>query len=251
MISGVVNWHIGRCGSSVLGALLAQHSQIDYANEIYSRYMPRRRGFEVVPAMDRVLDESRANIFKNWHLIEVKHLADQNLGLYPDCDLGDWLDLMLSRGYRHHIVMCRRNGLRRIVSHLRAARTGQYVVSASISPQPPMAVHIDINSIQHGFASRPLLSWLDLYEQSHERLLRRLECYSNELEFIEIVYEKHVQQNPIDAYGMVCDLLGLELEHVTIQHQRINPGSMSTLISNFDQVKSCLLPTRFAWMLDE
>ncbi len=251
MISGVVNWHIGRCGSSVLGALLAQHSQIDYANEIYSRYMPQRRGSKCLPAMDKVLDDSRAHVIKDWHLIEVKHLDDQNLGLYPELDLGDWINLMLSRGYRHHIVMRRRNGLRRIVSHLRAAKTGQYIVSVSTPPRQSLSVHIDLDSIQHGFACRSLLSWLELYEQGHERMLKCLESYCNKLDSLELIYECHIEQNPIDAYGMVCDFLGIHAEPVVIQYRRINSGSLSSLISNFDQVKSCLSSTRFAWMLDE
>ena len=250
MVLGIVNWHIGRCGSSVLGALLAQHSQIAYSNEIYSQYMPRRRGSQVLPAIDKVLDDSMVHAFKDWHLFEVKYLADQNLGLYPECDLDDWINLTLSRGYRHHLVMRRRNGLRRIVSHLRAAKTGQYVVRASTSPRQPLAVYVNVDCIQHGFSSRSLLSWLDLYEQGHEHLLKRLNFYRNQLDFLELVYENHIEQNPLDAYGMVCDFLDIQLEPVEIQHRRINSGNLSELISNFDHVKSCLSPTRFAWMLD-
>ena len=59
---GVVNWHIGRCGSSVLGSLLAQHPEITYSNEIFSPYMPRRRGERVLPPLNAVVDLSLIHI---------------------------------------------------------------------------------------------------------------------------------------------------------------------------------------------
>ena len=50
-MNGVVTWHQGRCGSSVLGSLLNQHSRIQAQNEIFSGYMPRRWGEKPVPPM--------------------------------------------------------------------------------------------------------------------------------------------------------------------------------------------------------
>ena len=156
-MNGVVNWHIGRCGSSVLGSLLAQHSQIAYSNEIYSRYMPRRRGNQVLPSLGQVLDSAREGLDRPWHLFEVKHLSDQNLGLYQNLSRLDWLQYLIANGYHHHLVMRRRNGLRRIVSHLRAAQTGQYVVNSVCRSQPHLQVEVSMGSIVHGFASRSLL----------------------------------------------------------------------------------------------
>ena len=246
--SGVVNWHIGRCGSSVLGSLLAQHSQLFYSNEIYSYLMPRRRGNQVLPKIDQVLDASRAEVSAQWHLIEIKHLADQNLGLYPKLQPSDWLELLMSRGYHHHLLMRRRNGLRRIVSHLRAARTGQYVRSASSAQQDSVAVEINIHSIQHGFARRPLLDWLALYEHGHSQMLGLLQA--QHLSYLELTYEDHIEHGPKHGYHLVCDFLGIEAEDVTVDLCRINRGSLPELISNFDAVRDCLQPTRFAWMLD-
>ena len=98
MLSGVVNWHIGRCGSSVLGSLLAQHPSIAYSNEIYSRYMPRRRGSLSVPTIDSVLDVSeQAASQRGLHFFEVKHLPDQNIGLYPQLEVQDWLNHFFTR----------------------------------------------------------------------------------------------------------------------------------------------------------
>ena len=54
---GLLTWHQGRCGSSVLGSLLGQHPQITVHNEIFSKYMPRRRGNDPLPSMAEVFAE--------------------------------------------------------------------------------------------------------------------------------------------------------------------------------------------------
>ena len=249
---GLVNWHIGRCGSSVLGSLLEQHSQVAYSNEIYSRYMPRRRNCQVLPSIEQVLDNSLREVAADWHLIEIKHLVDQNLGLYPNLNVRDWLDVLMARGYRHHLLLRRRNGLRRIVSHLRAARTGQYVLSASTQAQPPMAVEVNLNSIKHGFANRSLLDWLYRYERGHTQMLQVFHAARHQypdVAWLELSYEEHIEQDPRLAYGMVCDFLGIDRETVEVRHRRINPGPLPLLISNYDDVRDCLESTRFAWML--
>ena len=67
-----------------LGSLLAQHPSIAYSNEIYSRYMPRRRGSSSLPSIESVLDSAeQTSVAGGLHYFEVKHLPDQNLGLYP------------------------------------------------------------------------------------------------------------------------------------------------------------------------
>ena len=201
-----------------------------------------------MPSIDQVLDSSKPDASALWHLIEIKHLADQNLGLYPKLKPADWVQLLISRGYSHHLLMRRRNGLRRIVSHLRAACTGQYVLATSAAPQGPSALEINLHSIQHGFACRPLLEWLELYEHGHNQMLGLLQA--QHLSYLELTYEDHIEHEPRRAYDLVCSFLGLKAERVILDHRRINPGPLPELISNFEAVRDCLLPTRFAWMLD-
>ena len=95
--------------------------------------MPRRRGLSSLPTIDSVLEQAeQASTGCDLHLFEVKHLPDQNLGLYPQLEVQDWLNLFFAQGYRHHLLMRRRNGLRRIISHVRASQSGQYVVGRSV-----------------------------------------------------------------------------------------------------------------------
>ena len=255
MVAGVVNWHIGRCGSSVLGSLLAQHPSIAYSNEIYSRYMPRRRGTSSLPSLESVLMEAeQVSPGCELHFFEVKHLPDQNLGLYPRLDAKDWLNLFFARGYKHHLLMSRRNGLRRIVSHLRAAQSGQYVLGASDAVGHISPITVPLDGIAHGFGNRTLLGWLAVYERGHHSMhecLYAMRQSHPEFSWLELVYEDQIELDPYMAYRDVCAFLALPHVDVHLHQRKINPGRLTDLIANFEDVRDCLSPTRFAWMLSE
>ena len=80
MIS-LVTWHQGRCGSSVLGSLLNQHSQIQALNEVFSKYMPRRRGDQPLPPLGDVIDAAVLACKKPVLNVEIKYLSAQNFAL--------------------------------------------------------------------------------------------------------------------------------------------------------------------------
>ena len=252
---GVVNWHVGRCGSSVLGSLLAQHPSIAYSNEIYSPYMPRRRGTSFLPSIGSVLEQAeQAKSGFDLHLFEVKHLPDQNLGLYPQLRVQDWLNLFFSQGYKHHLLMRRRNGLRRIVSHFRAAHSGQYVLGTSGDVVNSSPITIPLKEIVHGFGTRTLLGWLEEYDRGHQLMqdcFDVLDQSNSDFSWLELVYEDHIEHDPHNAYRMVCDFLGLHPVDVDLRYRKMSPGRLVDLIANLDEVRDCLSPTRFAWMLSE
>ena len=252
---GVVNWHVGRCGSSVLGSLLAQHPSIVYSNEIYSRYMPRRRGSSSLPSIGSVLEQAEQAVSgSDLHLFEVKHLPDQNLGLYPQLELQDWLNHFYAQGYKHHLLMRRRNGLRRIVSHVRAAQSGQYVLGSSSDVVNGSPITIPLEGIVHGFGTRTLLGWLEEYERGHEDMqscLDALDQSNPDFSWLELVYEDQIEHDPRMAYRDVCNFLGLPAVDVDLRYRKISPGRLVDLIDNLDEVRDCLSPSRFAWMLSE
>jgi hypothetical protein len=215
--------------------------------------MPRRRGDQLLPSLGHVLDSAREGLDSPFHLFEIKHLAEQNIGLYPSLSRLDWLQFFISKGYSYHLVMRRRNGLRRIVSHLRAAQTGQYVVSSVLQPQLPLKVEVSLDLIVHGFASHSLLEWLEIYEQGHLDMISSMNdlCMQDQsIELMELTYEDHIQDDPVKAYRMVCEFLSVPCEPVDVHYAAINPGLLIDLISNFDAVCDYLSDSRFAWMLE-
>ena len=249
---GVATWHEGRCGSSVLGALLNQHSQIQAANEIFSRYMPRRWGDKPVPAIPDVLHQAMATASKPVLQIEIKSLRAQNRSLYPGLTLEDWLDQLFAHGFQRQVILHRRNGLRRLVSHLMAQRSGVFVQSAAepLAERPPLL--IDTATIQEGAETHDLVHWLDLYATTHQQLVEALErfCVAQGLPApLELVYEESLEADPQVAYRELCTWLELEPEPVTLLHRRINPEPLPQLIANWEEICSLIEPTPYAWML--
>ena len=254
-MNGVVNWHLGRCGSSVLGSLLDQHPDVGYSNEIFSPYMPRRRGVRILPTIEQVVADSAYGLRSDVHLFEVKHLPAQNLGLYPSLGVADWLQIFRGLGYQSHILLHRRNGLRRMVSHVRAAESGVYVASIhsqnrDLSPK----LMLPLVGIRHGFEVRSLLGWLQEYErgwQQMQALFSQCAQDCSNFRWLSLTYEDDLVQSPLDGYQRVCSFLGLSAFEPNLRYRKLNPGSLSELIANWDEIRALLTPTPFAWMLED
>ena len=249
---GVATWHEGRCGSTVLGSLLNQHSQIQPANEIFSRYMPRRWGGQPVPEMGKVLHQAVEENSKPILQIEIKSLRAQNRSLYPELTLNHWFDQLLAHGFRRQLILHRRNGLRRLVSHLMAQRSGVFVQAAAepLLERPPLQVNTA--AIREGAETHDLLHWLDLYASTHRQLVKALERWTalhGLLPPLQLVYEETLEADPQVAYRQLCAWLDLEVEPVTLLYRRINPEPLPQLIANWEEIRGLLEPTPHAWML--
>jgi hypothetical protein len=251
---GLVTWHQGRCGSSVLGSLLNQHSQIQALNEVFSKYMPRRRGDQPIPTMAEVLNNSVLACVKPVLNVEIKYLSAQNFALYPTAHLDHWFSELSGHGLHRHLLIHRRNGLRRVVSHLMAQRTGVYVQHKRVLPASDLSrqLTIDRASITEGFETHSLLGWLEIYDQAHQQMREGLAAWClqhRQPAPLELFYEEVIEPSPQLAYGQVCAALGLEPEPAVVELQRINPEPLAQLISNWSEIEALLAPTRFAWML--
>ena len=158
------------------------------------------------------------------------------------------------RGYKHHLLLRRRNGLRRVISHLRAAHSGQYVLSSSSTVAHSAPITIPLEGIVHGFGTRTLLGWLEEYERGHDAMRLCLSAMGKlhpEFSWLELVYEDQIEPDPYIAYRDVCSFLDLPVIDVNLRYRKISPGRLVELIANLDEVRDCLLSTRFAWMLSE
>lgn len=113
---GVVIWHIGRCGSTVLGTMLDQHPSIQWENEIFNPLLRAKREGRAVPAIDTALAEVAGRRTRPIQIAEVKFLADQHLSVFG-CSLEEMIEVFLSRGYSRFVILNRVNYLSRMVSH--------------------------------------------------------------------------------------------------------------------------------------
>ena len=217
--------------------------------------MPRRRGDRALPAIEQVVADFRGCVQRDFYLFEVKHLPAQNLGLYPSLDVADWLQKFRELGCQSHILLYRRNGLRRMLSHVRAAESGVYVSSIQ-SPdcEPSPKLILPLEGIRHGFEVRSLLGWLQEYErgwQQMKTLFNKCARDSSDFRWLSLTYEDDLAQSPLEGYQRVCSFLGLSAFEPNLRCRKLNPGSLSALIANWDEIRALLASTPFAWMLED
>lgn len=237
--------------------MLGQHPQIQSENEIFSCFMPRRRGEAPLPTMGGVFSQAKGRRCKPIQLIEIKYLSSQNRGLYPESDLQAWLREAAKHGFNSHILLQRRNGLRRIISHLIAQKTGVYVLRAeetSSSPTKKEAIEINCQSIHEGFETHSLLEWLEIYEASYLKMQETLSQWATSEgcpQPLFLNYEEDLEDMPQIGYAKVCAYLDVTTYHPFLKLRRINDLPLHQLIDNWGTLEALIKPTRFAWMLHQ
>jgi hypothetical protein len=207
--------------------------------------------------MKHVFAAAEASRRLDFQVVEIKYLKAQNLGLYEDAELEDWLGCARQGGFAMHLLMHRRNGLRRMISHLMAQRTGVYVLKDGhevVQKAASEPIAIDFENIQEGFEQHGLLQWLELYEQTFCTMRERLVDWCTrhgEPAPLVLSYDDDIKDSPLIGYRKVCDYLGVEPVESTVRLHQINNKPLPELILNFDAVATLLRPSRFAWMLDD
>ena len=185
--------------------------------------------------------------------IEIKSLRAQNRSLYADLPLERWFEQLLVHGFRRQLILHRCNGLRRMVSHLMAQRSGVYVQAADAPEQERSPLLVNTAAIQEGAETHDLVHWLDIHAATHREMVEALQhfCASHALPApLQLVYEESVEADPQVAYRQVCEWLELKPEPVTLLHRRINPEPLAQLIVNWEEICQLIEPTHHAWMLE-
>jgi len=240
----VAMFHAGRCGSTVLGNMLNAHSKIFWANEIFNTFA-RPDGSKVPDKyLESVINNSRNRRISNTYGFETKYLPQQHLS--SSClniSLSEYVKSLRALGFGYFISLHRKNYLRRAISAQIGREHRQWHVKEKTLPTK---VTIDIDSFQTGMRIEPLIDLFSSMDESYERLRDCLPANS-----LFLNYEDSIQDDPILAYTLVCDYLGLEHEKPKIELRRTNPFSFEQMVSNFDEVKSALMDTKYSWMLDD
>lgn len=256
----IAAFHVGRCGSRVLGDLLKQHSNVVWDGELFS---PGR--LDGIASRWPWLTRNPFNILRlrmtmagrRCYGFETQPTQVERLKL----DLDTYVDRLQQLGFGHFILIERKNHLHRILSILRGHQSDQWHrigdKSGSVGPParshgPPSAdrVHLDVDRLILNWGTdiepRPLIEHLERTENTVSQLRdvlsrRRLLC---------LTYEDDIKTQPEQAYRRICEFVGIEAQPVEVRFQKTNPHPLPDLIDNFSEVESKLRGTRFEWMLD-
>lgn len=245
MAQGVTVIHLGRCGSTVLGDLLDQHSQISWFGEILEPLMQAARKLQGV---DYVLNgdpatlscETLAHCQTSYGGLEFKpfHFSAYCISQ------ATFISRMREAGFRKFVVLDRRNRLRKIVSSRWAADSGVWHIPAQAKGETRQLT-LNVESLHMDRFSGTLIQFLEMYDAQF-RELRELVSP----DFLDLVYEDDIEADPIVAYKRVIDYLDLPFEPASVRLGRTASGPLQAELKNFETVAQYLAGTRYAWMLE-
>ena len=67
---------------------------------------------------------------------------------------------------------------------------------------------------------------------------------------LDLWFEDHVRDDPDVGHRAICDAMGVDPVLVKSTIRRTNPGPISSIIENADELRERLGRSRWAWMLD-
>lgn len=246
--ANVAMFHIGRCGSTVVGQLLQQHSHIYWGKEIYEPLFQKLRQAGLNPSelgKDpkyplKILRDQMLAAGRRIYGVEVKPFHLTLIGYSPE----SFMQQLHALGFTHYIILDRRNRLRKILSSLKAQTSGKYHLRSGQQAEMER-IRIATESVTIDYASKPLLELLTGYDEQMATLRKLLERERK----LDLFYEDHVENDPKIAYQTICGFLGVNPENPVVKLDKTNPFSPSEVIENFDEVAAALKGTSYEWML--
>jgi hypothetical protein len=235
--TNVVMFHIGRCGSTVVGTLLNQHPRIRWGGEVFAS-LKRKYGKDSWVWEDPLrMIRLRTNI----HICRVfgieikkKHFGDVKM---KESKIIDRLEKI---GYKKYVILKRENYLKREVSKIVGDVMENWNVEEEVDP-PKVEIPIlngDGKAIIHRFKE------IDNFYNSLEKQI-------NEKEYIKISYERDIKEEPKKAFNKITRWVGLKSVNTKVRTKKINKRPLGERISNFDEVKKVLDKTEYEWMVHD
>ncbi len=242
-----LNFHIGRSGSTLLGNLLNQHSDIFWDGEIYNTAWVND-GNKIIDRDWRQWTKKQFNLSgSRYYGFECKPLSGQHLAIVK-YSLPRYIDMTLELGVTHFIVLKRKNFLRCFISDKIGAKTKIHELTKP-SDAKRTTLSLDPNKVSFWFSEKmTLLEALTLIDNGYADLEELLK----EKNTLVLHYEDDLaENNGALGYRKVCEHLELSSQPVANKNARVNPYPLKELLENFDQIHDHLKGTKYEWMLME
>ena len=235
--------HFGRCGSTLLGNMLASHPNLSWAGELFHEHHERTdRNQSLNPY--QLLQEQTAKCEKRCFGFETKfqHLDSNGLAV----ELSIYLRRLTSLGFNKYILLKRNNYLRQALSVAKGQLSGRWHAQSLTEVQTLEPFFFDVSSVSLGGANRTLLKCFEFLDSTYENSFDTFVDLG--LNFIEVNYEHHLEVSPTAGFKRVIDFLELVYSRPTISTRRLDSRSVREMITNFDDVQHCLKGSKYEWM---
>lgn len=225
--------------------MLNEHSWINWRSELFHDLHENDQGPDKA---DRAIEQLHAEIRNSRSTVfgfetKFQHLDENGL----DLSLEAFIEQLTRSGFRHFMMLRRRNYLRQAISVARGQQTQAWHFQTGKRPPGIQQVRLDLNNIGLGGKNRSLLDcfgWLDrTYAAASELAARK------GIMWLEIDYEKDLEKDPFVGYQKVVDFLSIPREKPGISLHKIGGQPIQDMTENFDQIQACLQGTEYEWML--
>ncbi|MDG3088650.1 hypothetical protein P7F88_22335 [Vibrio hannami] len=254
-------FHFGRSGSTVLTNCIGQSEDVFWHGEIFSRNVHIGSGFDGSQykskqgggsfSLDEFIDYIKA--CKKYarpsedieYGCEIKSYHFE-LGLFK-FTLDECLERLRVEFDCKFIFLERKNSLRRILSCLMANETNVWHKSSNNDNEISKKLTLDINALPDadlGFKS-------DLHSTlSHsEKVNRKYKESILEMQGMCLSYEFDLKSDVMIGVDKLSSFMNLPEYKPEVKYKKTNPQEISSLITNFIDVKKVLESSRFDWML--
>ncbi|MBK9332794.1 MAG: FkbM family methyltransferase [Ignavibacteria bacterium] len=243
----IVMFHLGRCGSSVLGSLLDQHPQIHWDSEIF-HYIYNNEMEEKKMTTDpmNLLKIRMSWPHKDYYGFETKFTEEEHLRKeLANMNILNYLSALSDLDYDKFILLKRKNYLKQIISLIAAKQTKTFHTTTEM--KEANKVKIDPKKVWFGNKTFTLVELFEYFDKEY-KVLENLISQKNSL---SLTYEDDILENPLVAFNKVCNFLGIHSNDPSIIHKRTNPFAVNKLIENIEKITKVIKPTKYAWMLND
>lgn len=247
-----IMFHVGRCGSTVLGDLMHQHPQVYWDGEILPFLFLNRSTNET---SFKNLDDG---LWKK-HLMNRKYLAPgRSFGIeikFFHCDwlgitIPELLDELKEFDKLNIIVLERKNLLRSVVSHQLAQQEGiWHHHKNSIVKHVSKKVNIHPAELFQDHEMTTLVGTLTTWYKDYNDVKNYLEFEGKK--YLSLTYEDDIENNPLIAYGRVIRFLGLKNHMPKINFKKSDRKELIEIVDNYTELEKELVGTPFKWMLED
>jgi len=250
----IVMYHLGRCGSTVLGQLLSKTKGVYWHGEVYNRIFKNlAEGYTTESVRNKYIKGYAPDPIyqlKGWMKLAGYHYYGFEIKPFHNklmnIPLKEYIDSIEKLGFNYFIILDRRNRLRKIISSIIAHKhPNKWHIKRELDNKP-VKLKIDCNKVVIDFDSKPLIEYLKDYDQQFEVLG---ELLKNKTNYLKLYYEDDIQEDPQKAYINVCNYLNISHLELNTSLKRTNPFKIETMVENFKELESYLKNTPYEWML--
>ena len=236
--------HNGRCGSTVVGNLLAQNPNMHWASELYTPIIEKwkERNQQEYDLAKEPIVENPMEILKNsmnettkpYYGFAIKpfHFDIANFSAM------EFLNQSFLLNFTYFILIRRKNLFRGIVSAKISEKTDVWH-SCREDIANLKTIHLLLNK------PKPLVERID----NLERRMQEVETLLVGKKVLNLTYEDDIEQDPQKAYYSICKFVNMEPIKASINFSKTNPFPLKDVIENFAEVKATLHKTPYEWML--